>query len=59
MSWVYWGIVAGLIAMVVDLLVCFDLAYPGAKASRKAGSGGPDQPRKALTPTMAVHGRAA
>ncbi|ALA58390.1 hypothetical protein [Nitrospira moscoviensis] len=59
MSWVYWGIVAGLVAMVVDLLICIGLASPRTKASHEAGSGGADQPSRAVKPTMAVHGRAA
>jgi hypothetical protein len=59
MSWVYWGIVVGLVAMVVDLLVCIGLASSGTEASHEAGSGGTDQPSKAPRPTIAIHGRAA
>ena len=33
MSWGYWGIVGGLVAMVGMLLACFTLLYPKGKES--------------------------
>lgn len=29
MSWIYWGIVAGLVALVAMLVLCMDLLYSG------------------------------
>ena len=58
MSWGYWGIVGGLLAMVGMLLACFTLLYPKRKeplptqsdrteAPSMASSRAPDSQRKA------------
>ena len=41
MSWVYWGIVLGFVALVVTLLVSFDIYYG---APDKAEDGASDHP---------------
>ena len=56
MSAVYWGIVAGLAAMVVTLFVCLGLMYPKTKGS---SSGRIDEPSEAATQALAGHRRAA
>jgi hypothetical protein len=47
MSWGYWGIVAGLAALVGTFFVCIELLYPDAKESRNASSGTTDKPIEA------------
>jgi len=59
MSGVYWGIVAGFVAMVATLFVCFVISYSNAKESPKAPSGKVDEPKEAVTPTPIDHRRAA
>ena len=59
MSWGYWGIVAGLAAMVATFFVCIELLYSNAKGSPKAPSGRNDVPREAVTQVSAGHRRAA
>ena len=59
MSAVYWGIVAGLAAMVVTLFVCLGLMYPKTKGSSNASSGRIDEPSEAATQDLAGHRRAA
>ena len=44
MSEVYWGIVAGLVALVATFFVCIELLYSNAKGSPKAPSGMTDSP---------------
>lgn len=39
MSGVYWGIVAGLLAMVATLFVCIDIAYSAKNGSPKTSGG--------------------
>ena len=59
MSGVYWGIVAGLAAMVVTLFVCVGLLYPRAKGSSNAPGGRIEQPGEAGTQAVAGQRRAA
>lgn len=59
MSWVYWGIVLGLVAMVATFFVCLSLLYSNAKGSPKAPSGKIDEPREAVTHASAGRRRAA
>jgi len=49
MSEVYWGIVAGLVAMVAVFFVCMDLLYSNTKRSlRQSGRSGegPSEPTR-------------
>ena len=48
MSWGYWGIVLGLVAMVADFFVCLSLFYSNTKGSPKAQSGKIDEPALGL-----------
>jgi hypothetical protein len=59
MSWVYWGIVIGLVAMVATVFLCIDLLYSNAKGSPTAPSGAVDEPREAVPPASVGHRRAA
>jgi len=59
MSWGYWGIVLGLVAMVADFFVCLSLVYSNTKGSPKAQSGKIDEPREAVTQASAGRRRAA
>ena len=59
MSWVYWGIVVGLVAMVATFFVCIGLLYSNAKGWPKVPSGKIDEPREAVTHASADRRRAA
>jgi hypothetical protein len=59
MSGVYWGIVAGFLAMVATLFVCIWISSSTAKGSPKAPSGKIDEPKEAVTQTSVGHRRAA
>lgn len=59
MSWGYWGIVGGLLAMVATLFVCVDLVYPKTKGESSAPAGRRDEPKEADTQAAAGHRRAA
>jgi hypothetical protein len=59
MSWGYWGIVAGLAAMVTTFFICIEMLYSNAKGSPKAPSGKIDEPREAVTHASAGYRRAA
>lgn len=59
MSWGYWGIVAGLAAMVATLFGCIGILYSNAKGSPKAPSGMTDRPVEAVKQASAGHRRAA
>jgi archaellum component FlaF (FlaF/FlaG flagellin family) len=59
MSWGYWGIVGGLVAMVATFFVCLGLLYSTAKGSPKAPSGKIDEPKEAVTHASAGRRRAA
>ena len=47
MSEVYWGIIGGLVALVLTLFVCLDLVYSNTKRTDHASSGGTDRPSRA------------
>ncbi len=47
MSWGYWGIVAGLLALLTIFFVSLDLVYSGAKTIRQAPRGTTDEPVEA------------
>lgn len=59
MSWGYWGIVAGLVALIVTLFACIELSYSKTKGSPQAPSRRIDEPGEAVTPASAGHRRAA
>jgi len=59
MSWGYWGIVAGLMAMVATLFVSFAIVNSKAKGSPKEPNGKIDEPREAVTHASTDHRRAA
>lgn len=59
MSWVYWGIVVGLVVEVAVLFVCMTLLNSNAKGSPKALSGRIDEPREAGTHASVGYRRAA
>lgn len=59
MSWVYWGIVVGLVVEVAVFFVCMELQYSNAKGSPKAPSSKIDEPREAVTHASASRRRAA
>ena len=50
MSWVYWGIVGGLAAMVAIFFFCIDVLYSNAKGSPGVWSGKNDRQVKAVKP---------
>lgn len=49
MSWGYWGIVGGFVAMVGMLLACFTLLYPKGKESLPTESDRTDVPSAAAS----------
>ena len=59
MSWGYWGIVGGLVAMVGMLLACFTLLYPKGKESRPTQSKNPNVPSAVASHTRAHRRKAA
>ena len=59
MSWVYWGIVVGLLAMVATIFECVAILYSNPKGSPKKPNGKIDEPGEAVTPASADHRRAA
>ncbi len=59
MSWVYWGIVVGLVAMVATFFVSIGLLHSNVKGAPKAPSGKIDERREAVTHASAGHRRAA
>ena len=59
MSWVYWGIVVGLVAMVADLFLSIGILYSNAKGSPKAPSSMPGRPDEAVKQASINHRRAA
>lgn len=59
MSGVYWGIVAGLLAMVATLFVCIDIAYSAGSGSPKTSSGSVEGAAHAGTHTKASPRQAA
>ena len=60
MSWGYWGIVAGLVAMVATVFVSFAILNPKTKGSPKEVPNGKiDEPREAVHTSQPTHRRAA
>lgn len=59
MSWVYWGIVAGLLAMLATLFACVSILSPNAKESPKVPNGKIDEPVETVTHASTNHRRAA
>ena len=59
MSWVYWGIVVGLLAMVATVFECVAILYSNPKGSPKESNGKIDEPGEAVTHASADHRRAA
>lgn len=59
MSWGYWGIVAGLVAMVATVFVSFAILNPKAKGSSKVPNGKIDEPREAVHTPQPTYRRAA
>lgn len=59
MSWVYWGIVVGLLAMVATIFECVAILYSNPKRSPKKPNGKIDEPGEAVTHASADHRRAA
>ncbi len=48
MSGVYWGIVAGLLAMVATLFVCIEIMYGTHVGSSKSSGDGVDESNQAV-----------
>ena len=59
MSWGYWGIVGGLIALVANLFVCLSLVYSQAKGSPEAPSRITGRPAEAIKQAPVNHLHAA
>ncbi len=59
MSWVYWGIVIGFVAMVATVFECVAILYSKPKESPKEPNGKIDAPREAVTHASTDHRRAA
>ena len=59
MSWGYWGIVGGLVAMVGMLLACLTLLSPKGKESLPTQSDNTDVPRTAPRHAPDNHRQAA
>ncbi len=59
MSAVYWGIVIGLVALVVDMFICLTVLSPKAKGSPQAPNGKIDEPREVITQPSVGYRRAA
>jgi len=59
MSWVYWGIVSGVAALVALLFVCLDLVSAGGKPSREESRRVTGKPVDVGKPSSATGRRAA
>jgi hypothetical protein len=59
MSWVYWGIVIGFVAMVATVFECVGILYSNPKGSPNEPNGKIDEPGEAVTHASADHRRAA
>lgn len=59
MSWVYWGIVIGFVAMVATVFECVAILYSKPKKSPKEPNSKIDAPREAVTYASTDHRRAA
>jgi hypothetical protein len=59
MSWVYWGIVIGFLAMVATVFECVGILYSNPKGSPEKPNGKIDEPKETSTDASVVHRRAA
>ena len=59
MSWVYWGIVIGFVAMVATVFECVVILYSKPKGSTEKPNGKIDESEEAGTQASADHRRAA
>jgi hypothetical protein len=59
MSGVYWGIVAGLLAMVGTLFLCVDIMYSQSNKTPKAANGNVGESGEAMTQSPAGSRQAA
>jgi len=59
MSWVYWGIVIGFVAMVATVFECVGILYSNPKGSPKEPSSKIDEPKETVTHASTDHRRAA
>lgn len=59
MSWGYWGIVGGLLAMVGTLFVCIDILYPRGKGTSQTTADRVDNSSSAGTQAATDYRRAA
>jgi hypothetical protein len=60
MSWVYWGIVGGLAAMVATIFVCVSILNSNnVQGSPKVPNSKIDEPREAVKDTSVGHRQAA
>ena len=59
MSWVYWGIVIGFVAMVATVFECVAILYSNPKGSPKVPNGKIDEPEEAVTHASTDHRLAA
>jgi hypothetical protein len=59
MSWVYWGIVIGFLAMVATVFECVAILYSNQKESPKVPNSKIDEPKEADAHAPAGHRRAA
>jgi hypothetical protein len=59
MSWVYWGIVIGFLAMVATVFECVGILYSNPKGSPKEPNGKIDESGEAVTHASSDHRHAA
>lgn len=59
MSEVYWGIVLGLLAMVITLFICVDIVYSKSKGSPKLTTDKADESGQAVAQPSARSRQAA
>jgi hypothetical protein len=59
MSWVYWGIVIGFVAMVATVFECVGILYSNPKKSPQEPTGKIDEPEEAVSQASADHRHAA
>ena len=59
MSWVYWGIVIGFLAMVATVFECVGILYSNPKRSPKEPNSKIDEPGEAVPHASSDHRHAA
>ncbi len=59
MSWGYWGIVGGLLAMLATMFISFELVNPKTKDSHQAPGSRLDEPGEGVTQSAGGHRQAA